>query len=281
MAKHKGIFTSISRTKNGKLMLDNQALRHYNKTNINGDLKMKDILQDVVAHTHALGFLSLVKVSNEEGTSIDSMAEDRSVILTGTTASPVAEFKGTFGMPNLDKLALHLKNPEYKDNAKIDVVEAERNGDTIPTHIHFENAAGDFENDYRFMNKAIIEEKLKTVKFKGATWEVSVQPSMASIARMKLMSAAHSEEPTFNVKTRDGNLVFSFGDASTHAGEFVFQHGIEGTLAHTWSWPVAQVQAILNLDGDATMSISDQGAMKISINSGMATYDYILPAQSK
>ena len=242
---------------------------------------MKDILQDVVAHTHALGFLSLVKVSNEEGTNIDSMAEDRSVIMSATTANPVNEFVGTFGMPNLDKLSLHLKNPEYKDNAKIEVVQAERNGETVPTHIHFENAAGDFENDYRFMNKAIIEEKLKTVKFKGATWDVTVQPSVASISRMKLMSAAHSEEPTFNVKTVDGNLVFSFGDASTHAGEFVFQHGVEGTLQHTWSWPVAQVQAILNLDGDATMSISDQGAMKISVNSGMATYDYILPAQSK
>ena len=242
---------------------------------------MKDILQDVVAHTHALGFLSLVKVSNEEGTHIDAMAEDRSVILSAQTASPVAEFKGTFGMPNLDKLNLHLKNPEYQKDAKIDVVEAERNGETIPTHIHFENATGDFENDYRFMNKAIIEEKLKTVKFKGATWDVTVQPSVASIARMKLMSAAHAEEPTFNVKTVDGSLVFAFGDASTHAGEFVFQHGVEGSLQHTWSWPVAQVQAILNLDGDATMSISDQGAMKISVNSGMATYDYILPAQSK
>jgi hypothetical protein len=209
------------------------------------------------------------------------MAEDRSVIMSASTANPVAEFKGTFGMPNLDKLSLHLKNPEYKDNAKIDVVQAERNGETIPTHIHFENAAGDFQNDYRFMNKAIIEEKLKTVKFKGANWNVSFSPSMASISRMKLMSAAHSEEPTFNVKTKDGNLVFSFGDASTHAGEFVFQHEVGGTLAHTWSWPVAQVQSILNLDGDATMSISDQGAMKISVNSGMATYDYILPAQSK
>jgi hypothetical protein len=131
------------------------------------------------------------------------------------------------------------------------------------------------------MNKAIIEEKLKTVKFKGASWAVEFQPSVASIARMKLMSAAHSEEPTFNVKTKDGNLVFSFGDASTHAGEFVFQHGVEGALQHTWSWPVAQVQSILSLDGDLTMSISDQGAMKISVNSGMATYDYILPAQSK
>jgi len=242
---------------------------------------MKDILQDVVAHTHALGFLSLVKVSNDGSTAIDSMAEDRSVILTASTNAPVAEFTGTFGMPNLDKLALHLKNPEYKDNANIAVIQAERNGETIPTHIHFENAAGDFENDYRFMNKAIIEEKLKTVKFKGASWAVEFAPSMASIARMKLMSAAHSEEPTFNVKTQDGNLVFSFGDASTHAGEFVFQHGVEGSLTHTWSWPVAQVQSILSLDGDLTMSISDQGAMKISVNSGMATYDYILPAQSK
>jgi len=242
---------------------------------------MKDILQDIVAHTHSLGFLALVKVSNENNTAIDSMAEDRSVILSGLTHTPVAEFKGTFGMPNLDKLALHLKNPEYQKDAKIDVIEAERNGETIPTHIHFENAAGDFENDYRFMNKAIIEEKLKTVKFKGAAWTVTCTPSMASIARMKLMSAAHNEEPTFNVRTTNGNLVFSFGDASTHAGEFVFQHGVENTLVHTWSWPVAQVQAILGLDGDATMSISDQGAMMITVDSGMVKYDYILPAQSK
>ena len=242
---------------------------------------MKDILQDIVAHTHSLGFLSLVKVSNDEGTAIDSMAEDRSVILSAETHAPVAEFTGTFGMPNLDKLALHLKNPEYQKDAKIDVVQAERNGETIPTHIHFENTAGDFENDYRFMNKAIIEEKLKTVKFKGASWNVTFEPSVASIGRMKLQALAHTEEPTFNVKTKDGNLVFAFGDVSTHAGEFVFQAGIEGTLGHTWSWPVAQVQAILGLDGDATMSISDQGAMMISVDSGMVKYDYILPAQSK
>jgi hypothetical protein len=243
---------------------------------------MKDILQDIVAHTHALGFLSLVKVTSENGsTTIDSMAEDRSVILTASTHTAVSEFIGTFGMPNLDKLALHLKNPEYKDKANIAVISADRNGETIPTHIHFENAAGDFENDYRFMNKAIIEEKLKTVKFKGASWEVQFKPAVAAIQRMKLMSAAHSEEPIFTVKTEDKNLVFYFGDASTHAGSFVFQHDVTGTLKHSWSWPVAQVQSVLNLDGDVTMSISDQGAMMITVDSGLAKYDYILPAQSK
>jgi hypothetical protein len=246
---------------------------------------MKDILQDIVAHTHSLGFLSLVKVTNDQTTQIDSITEDRSVVMKGVTHTAVNEFTGTFGMPNLDKLNLHLKNPEYQKNAKIEVVSGERNGETTPTHIHFENETGDFQNDYRFMNKAIIEEKLKTAKFRGATWNVAFKPSVASIMRMKLQSAAHSEEPTFNVKTVStggvNDLVFSFGDVSTHAGSFVFEPGVNGSLAHTWSWPVSQVQSILNLSGDITMSISDQGVMMISVDSGLAKYDYMMLAQSK
>ena len=75
---------------------------------------MKDILQDVVAKTHSLGFLSLVKVTGDDaGTTVESMAEDRSVILSANTKEKVAEFGANlFGVPNLDKLALHLQNPE-------------------------------------------------------------------------------------------------------------------------------------------------------------------------
>jgi len=203
------------------------------------------------------------------------------VILSSQTKTPVSEFTGTFGMPNLDKLALHLKCPEYQTNAKVSVEQAERNGETVPTHIHFENEAGDFENDYRFMNKQIIDEKLKTVKFKGASWDVVVEPSMASIQRMKFQSMAHAEETVFTVRTEGNSLVFSFGDASQHAGSFVFQTDITGTLKHAWAWPVAQVQAVLNLDGKVTMSISDQGAMQLTVDSGLAEYNYILPAQTK
>ena len=243
---------------------------------------MKDILQDVVAHTHSLGFLNLVKVSSDDATTnIESMAEDRSVIMSATTKSKVGEFTGVFGMPNLDKLALHLKCPEYQKDSKIEVKSAERNGETVPTHIHFENATGDFQNDYRFMNKQIIEEKLKTVKFKGASWDVEFSPSMASIQRMKFQSLAHSEETVFSVKSEGTNLMFNFGDASTHAGQFVFETNANGELKHSWSWPVAQVQAILGLDGKLSMKISDQGAMQITVDSGMTEYNYILPAQSK
>jgi hypothetical protein len=243
---------------------------------------IKDILTDIVAHTHSLGFLPLVKITGApDGTVIESMAEDRSVIVTATAHKAVSEFDGTFGMPNLDKLNLHLKNPEYKENAKVDVVTTERNGVTVPTGLHFENQAGDFQNDYRFMNAEIINEKLKSVKFKGASWDVEFEPTVAAITRLKLQSAAHTEETVFQVRTEDSNLVFFFGDASTHAGSFVFQHDVGGKLKHTWSWPVAQVQSILNLDGKVTMKIADAGAMQITVDSGVAEYNYILPAQSK
>lgn len=243
---------------------------------------IKDVLTDIVAHTHSLGFLPIVKITGTiSSTTIESMAEDRSVIVTATTHSPVSEFEGTFGMPNLDKLNLHLKNPEYKENAKIEIIKMNKNGADVPTSLHFENQSGDFQNDYRFMSSEIINEKLKTVKFKGASWEVEFKPSLASIQRLKLQAAAHSEETVFQVRTENGNLVFFFGDASTHAGSFVFQSDIKNKLKHTWAWPVSQVQSILNLDGEVTMKIADAGAMQITVDSGVAVYDYILPAQSK
>jgi hypothetical protein len=243
---------------------------------------MKDILQDVVAHTHSLGFLPLIKITGEnKSTNIESMAEDRSVIMTGKTKNPVNEFKGTFGMPNLDKLAMHLKNPEYKENAVIQVIRQQRNGNDIPVNLHFENETGDFVNDYRFMSTEVINEKLKTVKFKGANWDIQFQPTISSIGRLKLQAQAHNEENTFQVKTENGNLIFSFGDASTHAGSFVFESGVNNKLKHNWTWPVSQVISILNLDGDKTMKISDAGAMMITVDSGLAEYEYILPAHSK
>jgi hypothetical protein len=77
-------------------------------------------------------------------------------------------------------------------------------------------------------------------------------------------------------------LIFSFGDASTHAGEFVFAEGITGKSKNQMSWPVAQVQSILKIAdvNNTTMSFSDEGALQITLDSGLATYKYILPAQA-
>ena len=62
---------------------------------------MKDTLQDVVKHTHSLGFIDLVKiVGDDKSTQIDAMAEDRSVVVKSQLKSPVSEFAGTFVLPS-------------------------------------------------------------------------------------------------------------------------------------------------------------------------------------
>jgi hypothetical protein len=118
---------------------------------------MKDILQDIVSHTHALGFLNIVKITGDDKlTKIDSMSEDRTVILMATTTAPIPEFKGVFGMPQLNKLKFLLECSEYKENAKLELTTRQLNNETVPDGIHFENATKDFKNDYKFMNTAFI-----------------------------------------------------------------------------------------------------------------------------
>jgi hypothetical protein len=242
---------------------------------------MKDTLLDIISHTHSLGFIKMLKITSDNSTVIESMTETRSVVMTATTHVVVKEFKGIFGMPDLHKLAFHLKNPEYKENAKIEVKTESRAEGVIPTHMYFENESGDFSNEYRFMKQSIIEDKLKSARYKGSAWTIVFEPTVASIQRLSLMSNAHNEETVFQVKTENKNLNFYFGDLNTHAGQFTFQSGITGKLTHTWAWPILETLKILELAGDKTMSFNDQGAMKISVDSGLALYEYILPAQQK
>jgi hypothetical protein len=245
---------------------------------------MKDTLQDIVKHTHSLGFIDLVKVvGDDKSTTIDAMAEDRSVVVKSELKTPVSEWKGTFGMPNLGKLDILLKLPVYKDKAEITVNTQERNNETVPVGLHFENDSKDFKNDYRFMNAEIVSEKLKSVQFRGVNWHVTIKPTMPDVQRLNFQAQANAEENVFTVSTDGDALKFKFGDASSHAGEFTFAKGITGKLTKTWAWPVAQVTQILKLieSNECEMSFSDDGALQITLDSGMASYQYILPAQTK
>ena len=242
---------------------------------------MRDYLLDIVKNTYGLGGISLVKVTGTDSdTTIEALPDDRSVIIQGKLNGPVPEFIGTFGMPNLDKLNIILGLQEYKENGKIIIKNRADNG--LPEGLLFENAAGDFKNDYRFMTQEIVNDKLKSVKMaKQVNWNVEFVPAVTSIQRLKFMASANAEETVFKTKTEGGDLKLYFGDHSSHAGNFIFQSGITGTLTKNWSWPVTAVIAILNLAGDKTIRFSDDGVAQITVDSGLATYNYLIPAQSK
>lgn len=243
---------------------------------------MRDYLLDIVEHTQALGCIELLKiVGDDKSTVLEAVSDDKSVVVQATFKQPSIAFTGTFGMPNLNKLATILNIPEYRENAKIDLILQDRNGESIPTGLHFENEKGDFKNDYRFMTMEVINDKLKSVKFKGVTWNVEFEPTVASQQRFKFQANANSDEVQFIAKTENNNLVFYFGDHSTHAGNFVFQAGITGTLSKGWNWPVSRFLSILGLSGDKKVKFSDEGAAEITVDSGLIEYRYIIPAQSK
>jgi len=240
---------------------------------------MKDNLQDLIQHTFGLGVIELVKVNGtDKQTTISAIAEDKSVVVEGTFATPQAEFIGTFGMPNLAKLKTILGFDDYDEHAVINVT---RNKDDVPTAIHFETKAGDFVNDYRLMAKSIVEEKVKDVRFKGAKWDVEFEPTVAGIMRLKKQASANSEEIHFTTKTDKNDLKIYFGDPSTHSGNFVFHADVNGTLNKAWQWPVKVFMSIMDLPGNKTVRISDQGATEITVDSELAVYRYLLPAQSK
>jgi len=240
---------------------------------------MRDYLLDLVEHTFDLGCIDLIKiVGDTDTTQISALAEDQSVVVMGTFKNPVPEFVGTFGMPNLGKLKTLLNLQEYRENAKLSLSKTS-NGD--PDGVSFENAAGDFRNNYRFMAAGIITEKLKNARFKEPAWHVEFEPTNAAIQRLKWQMSANTEEPNFQARTENGDLKFFFGDHSTHAGNFVFHPGISGQLKRTWSWPAKQFASIMDLNGDKVVRISDDGAAQITVDSGLAVYNYILPAQSK
>jgi hypothetical protein len=185
-------------------------------------------------------------------------------------------------MPNLSNLKSLLNIAEYGNEGQITVKRQDRNEEkNAPVGLYFQNKNDDFNNDYRFMVSEVVNDALANVNFKGATWNVEFVPSEINIQRLKMQAQAIPEADFFTVSTDGKNLVFSIGDHSTHAGSFVFASGITGNIAGAWKYPIRQVINILSLVGDKTMFISDMGAAKITVNSGIASYDYILPAQSK
>ena len=83
---------------------------------------MRDHLLDLVSHTYDLGCIDLVRIVGDDSTTvIDGLAEDRNVVIEAKFAGPVAEFIGTIGMPNLNKLKILLNLQEYKEGSKISI----------------------------------------------------------------------------------------------------------------------------------------------------------------
>lgn len=249
---------------------------------------MRDILKDIVKHTHSLGIIQAVKVTTEgDDTRIDALDDNRTVVLKGKMHNRVNELEGKVGFGRLSVLQGYL-NYEGEDRegnkvvADINVNTDERNGTTSPTSISFKLDSG-FESVYRLIRSEVVDDQIKTANFKGANWDVEVMPTQKAVADLRYFDGVLGGfDPLFSVKTVDGNLVFSIGGTGTDSVDLPFAMNVSGELKTGWSYPLKTVNTILRLADTSNMSLkfSEAGAMMIQVDSGLGLYDYILPAKT-
>ena len=239
---------------------------------------MKDYLIDIVRHIVPLGCFDSLRVDGtDKETKLVSTNKDRFAVVMISPHVAIPEFKGTFGIPNLPLLNTILNIPEYQDdNAKTTV----HLDGTDPVDIMFENPAGDFKNEFRLIRSNIIDGTQTAIKYNAPNWLSTFHPTPAEQQRLKYQSSAHPNEKHINFIIENGDIRGAIGDSSSHYGNFIFHSGVDKKARANILIPIVILNSILALDGDKTICMGDHGMM-ISIDSGLATYNYVLPSQNK
>jgi hypothetical protein len=126
------------------------------------DNHIKNILKDVLKHTHGLGIFEMVKITGDlEKTEIQTVDPEKTVIFKGKTVNPVPEFAdATLGLSRMGVLQGYLQYPGFdSEDATVEVVKQDRNGEEVPVEVAFKSTDGNDAN-YRFMLADVVNQVL-------------------------------------------------------------------------------------------------------------------------
>ena len=248
-------------------------------------MAIKDILKDVLKHTHGLGIFEMVKITGDvEKTTVETVDADKTVIFKGETHNPYPEFvDATVGLSRMQVLDGYLKYPGFDgDGSDVKVNTQERNGETVPVEVEFTSADGN-DAHYRFMLADVINQQLKSIKFKGAEFDINIVPTAKNLKDLGYFNTILSSYEAMFSPTTDGTqLYFNIGDGISDRAKVLVSDNIEGVISKDWKWPLDVVLRILRLgnSGNCVLSINDQGLLQIKVDSGLGVYTYLLPAKS-
>ncbi|MDA8842127.1 hypothetical protein N9N08_00445 [bacterium] len=246
---------------------------------------IKDVFKDILKHTHGLGIFEMVKVTGAlDSTEIETVDADKTVIFKGKTHEPVVDFvDSTIGLSRMGVLQGYLQYPGFDDaTAKVEVIKQERNEESVPTEIKFVSSDGN-DAHYRFMLADVINQQLKSIKFKGADFDINIVPTQKNLKDLSYFnSVLGGYEANFAPKTDGTQLYFHIGDGVSDRTKISISNEIEGSITKDWRWPLDIVLRILKLSesGNCVMSINDEGLLQIIVDSGIGKYTYLLPAKS-
>lgn len=259
-------------------------------------------LQDLVKFTTGLG-INHVKVSGEDGTvTIEGVKDaNKTLVIKGKFLKPVDELEGVCGLSDLEWLANYVnaykakgdtatvvrKDITYFENVVDDDgnlvfgedgnPEQQSSTKNLIQEINFKRTTTPkMNNVYRVMNVRMIDSQ---PKFGGINWDIEIEPSTISIETFATQ-AGFGVEKYFSATTNDdGTLIFNFGKSAS----IDFAYDVEGELEREWSWEIKPVLDILKLSSVAECTMhfsSSKGALQLTLNTGLAEYNYIMPAKA-
>ena len=167
-----------------------------------------------------------------ESTEVETVDADKTVIFKGETHQPVPDLvDSTIGLSRMGVLQGNLQYPGYDDaTGSVAVVTQERNGEQVPTEVEFKSADGN-EAHYRFMLADVINQQLKSIKFKGAEFDVNVVPTDKNLKDLTYFnSVLGTYEANFSPKTNGTDLFFHIGDAGSDRTKIHIRNTIEGEI---------------------------------------------------
>lgn len=249
-------------------------------------------LRDLVRHLGNLQ-IKVIKLTGDAQGNVKIQAvesDNKSVVVNGKFNKKVTEFDGVIGLSDLKMLESFVSiysDPNdiveiVREDREIEVDGLDEDGnpakvketENVISGFVFKRQKPSMKNPYRVMDKRLIPQQFDP---KQIVWDVTFKPSKTGI-KLFMIQAGLGLSENFSFEQRGTDLFLTFGDAEIH-----FADNIPPKLTTKRFWGVSVVQALLKLSetADCEMSFNnDKGAIKIKLDTGLAIYEYILPAKS-
>ena len=271
---------------------------------------MLDYLKDIVYHFGGLG-IDIVKLTGTNGdVLVEGIDENKTVVVKGTMKGKISELDGVFGLNQLDQLDRIIKiydqktdivsvsrakkevNVEVRDDKGEPVLDKEGSiltekkvEETIDQIIFF-RANPKVQNNYRVVDRRMIPNQYSLAN-KNMAWDLVFTPSKSAIEMFAAQTSIGIDDhfgfvTDIDPETKKNNLYVQLGPAGNEA-LLEFQKDVKADFKKNWVWPTDLVLKLLKLGETAktTISLLDKGVMKVSLDTGLAEYEYVLPAKSR
>lgn len=254
---------------------------------------MKEILKDVIRHTHDLGDFEAFKlVVNEEGVAqVKTSSKDFSVTLSGVIKHDITDSiqpdgetgKTLIGFSRLNVLAGYLKSPVFNDDGSTLEIGYMDNG--VPREIIFKTEKG-HRCTYRMMQPEIARRRIKTftptVNLSDDDYDIIFTPDDTFLKEFQTFSSILGKESnTFSLSVEDHTMYMNLGEDDTAKLPVIDDAKVESMAGNNF-WPVKQVLGILKQAPDldrVTMYVSnDNGLINIIVETDYVSYSYKLTA---